>query len=95
MPILAAAIILQALSCSNGNSNLSGPDQAILKAEKPFVDTSRVPELIELYRAKRYESIQEGLAAGPDNVIKMSLHGKKIGSLSPKSRILPTWPPWI
>ena len=84
MPILAAAIILQALSCSNGNSNLSGPDKAILEAEKPVVDTSRVPELIELYRAKRYESIQEALAADPDKVIKISFHGKKIGSLSPE-----------
>jgi hypothetical protein len=42
------------------------------------------PELIELYRAKRYESIQEALAAGPENVLKMSFHGKKIGSLSPE-----------
>jgi len=84
MPILAAAIMVQAISCSSAGSDRSGPDKAILEAEKPTVDTSKVPELIELYRAKRYESIQEALAAGPENVLKMSFHGKKIGSLSPE-----------
>jgi len=83
MLILAAAIIVQALSCSRGNSGPVEPDKAVLEAEKPVVDTSRIPELIELYRAPRYEGMQEALAAGPDNVIKMSFHGKKIGSLSP------------
>ena len=70
------------VSCSSGGSDQQGADPAILEAEKPQVDTTRVPELIELYRAKRYESIQEGMAAGVEEVLKLSFHGKKIGALS-------------
>jgi len=83
-PILAAAMMVQSFSCSNAGSDPTGTDQAMMDAEKPVVDTSRIPELIELYRAPRYESIQEALAAGPENVLKMSFHGKKIGFLSPE-----------
>ncbi len=42
-----------------------------------------VLETLELYRAKRYEGIQEAMGAGVENVYKLVLHGKSMGTLSP------------
>lgn len=81
---LVVISILFAYSCNSSDTGSARPDQEIMKAEKFFVDTARVPELIELYRAKRYENIQEAFAAGPENVLKMSFHGRKMGELSPE-----------
>jgi len=89
LPLLAAAILIQSFSCSSAGPDNSETNRARMIAEKPEVDTSKIPELIELYRAPRYESIQEALLAGPENVLKMSFHGKKIGSLSPEIEQFP------
>ena len=82
--ILSLVFIFMILvySCNATNAGSNRPDPEIMKAEKPLIDTARVTELIELYRAKRYESIQEAVAAGPDNVLKLSFHGRKMGRLS-------------
>jgi len=61
-----------------------GNDKEIMKAEKPGVDTTMILETLELYQAKRYESLQEAMSAGIENVHKLVLYGRELGTLSPE-----------
>jgi hypothetical protein len=79
--ILAGLIVVQS-ACDATRRGGSAADKAIMNAEKPVVDSAYVPELLELYRAKRYEDFQTAMADGKENVRKISLYGKKIGTLS-------------
>jgi Leucine rich repeat len=80
--VLVCITITGATSCNSSGTGASGTDSSFIKPEKPAVDTTRVPEMIELYRAKRYEDFQTAEAAGIEQVLKISFHGKKMGSLS-------------
>jgi len=64
------------------NGNRSGTAGQPALPEKAVIDTSLVLETLELYRAKRYESIQEAQAAGIENAHKLVLYGRKMGTLS-------------
>jgi Leucine-rich repeat (LRR) protein len=67
-------------------SDKAAPSMAadIMKAEKPSIDTSKVLETLELYRAARYESLQAAMLAGAENVHKLVLWGRKMESLPPQ-----------
>jgi Leucine-rich repeat (LRR) protein len=52
-------------------------------AGKPAIDTSMVLETLQLYRAKRYESVREAMSAGVENAHKLVLYGRKMGTLTP------------
>jgi hypothetical protein len=78
--ILLLAGFLAGCSSSGGKQ---GNDTEIMKAEKPIVDNAMVLETLELYQAKRYESLQEAMAAGIENVHKLVLYGRALGTLSP------------
>jgi Leucine-rich repeat (LRR) protein len=80
--IILAGLILVQLACDATRRGSSRADKTIMDAEKPAVDSSYVPEILELYRAKRYEDFQTAMADGKENVRKISLYGKKIGTLS-------------
>jgi hypothetical protein len=83
---IVTGVTMLLLSCQGCQSGQKGPkpDPSIVEAEKPQVDSSRVIEMLDLYRAKRYEDLQGGLAAGPEQVYKISFHGRQMRSLSPK-----------
>jgi Leucine-rich repeat (LRR) protein len=62
----------------------NGNEQDLLTAEKPRIDDRIVLEELDLYRAKRYESIHTAIASGPDSIYKLVLYGKKLGVLDPQ-----------
>ena len=74
---IAALSVMLLLSISSCQPKGSG-------AEKPSVDSAKIIELVELYRAKRYEDIQGAIAAGEDQVYKISFNGRNLGSISPE-----------
>ncbi len=76
-------MLMTVSSCNSRGDGDNSLDQKIMTAEKPEVDSSLVLEEMELYRAKRYESIQEAQAAGIKNAHKLVLYGRKMGNLSP------------
>ena len=82
--ILMSLVLIFAYSCSISGTNNSKHARAILEAEKPSVDSARVPEMIELYRSKRYEDLQTAEAEGIEKVLKISFHGRQMGNLSPR-----------
>lgn len=51
--------------------------------QKPEIDSSKVLNTLELYRAKRFEGIQEVMNAGVENAHKLVLYGRNIERLSP------------
>lgn len=69
-------------SCQPAGSGYSGTNQPKALEEKPVIDSSRVPDILELYRAKRFESISEAQFAGRETVFKLVLQGRSMGSLS-------------
>lgn len=71
-------------SCNSGGSGDKDLDQELMRAEKPAIDTSMVLETLELYRAKRYESVREAMNAGVENAHKLVLYGRKMGTLTPE-----------
>lgn len=79
---IAGIALVLSTSCTSSGSNGTIPDDEILTAEKPAIDTSMVLETLELYRAMRYEGIQEAKLAGVENVHKLVLYGRKMGNLS-------------
>ena len=81
IPLTIASLLF---SCQSSGSGSKIPDKSIIEAEKPVVDSSKIIEIGELYRAKRYEDLQSGIMDGPENVRKMTFHGQKMGSLSPE-----------
>ena len=54
----SALVVLVMVSCHSNRSGNSGLDAAVIEAEKPAVDSSKIIELVDLYRAKRYEDLQ-------------------------------------
>lgn len=78
--ICLAVCVLSACVVKNGTDE---PKKEIIQAEKPDIDTMKVLETLELYRAKRYEGIQEAMNAGVENAHKLILYGRKLGSISP------------
>jgi hypothetical protein len=70
--------------CRDSGPKGQQPDPAVLKAEKPLIDSAKVIELLDLYRATRYEDLQSAYAAGPEQVYKISFYGRRMGSLSPE-----------
>jgi len=85
LAILAALIISSAcfFQACQGPGNSQG-DSSLSRDDKPQVDSSHVIDLQDLYRAKRYEDLQTALADGPEQVYKISFHGRQLGSLSPE-----------
>lgn len=77
-----ACLTLISAACNSGR-NTNGLNSTIMEAVKPVVDTTMVLKTLDLYRAKRYEGLQDAFAAGAENVYKMSFHGRKMKSLSP------------
>ena len=80
--IFAALILIILNSCQSGGS-MKSLNKEIMGKEKPAIDTSMVLETPELYRAKRYESIQDANNSDVKGVHKLVLHGKQLGKLSP------------
>lgn len=76
-------VVLMIPSCNQPGAGWQATESEIMNAAKPAIDSSRVLETLALYRAKRYEGIQEAMKAGVDNVHKLVLHGRKMGILSP------------
>jgi Leucine-rich repeat (LRR) protein len=62
-------------------NGLSGREVADI--QKPQIDTSKVLNTLELYRAKRFEGIQEAMNAGAEQVFKLVLYGRNMQSLPP------------
>jgi internalin A len=79
---MVSTLLLFNTGCNSTGNKSQRPDKAIMEASKPEVDSTKVIELIDLYRAKRFEDFQTALAAGKENVHKISFHGRKIGTLS-------------
>ena len=71
------------VSCTSGGTGSRQPAQEKITGEIPEIDTSKVLGTLELYRAKRYESVEEGLRNGIDHIFKLVLYGQKLGTLSP------------
>jgi len=82
--VLMSLVLIIASSCSSSGTGDSKPVRAILDAKKPSVDSAMVPEMIELYRSKRYEGLKTAETEGIENVLKISFHGRKMGTLSPR-----------
>lgn len=53
------------------------------KLQKPQIDSSKVLNTLELYRAKRFEGIQEAISSGPEQVFKLVLYGRDMKNLTP------------
>jgi Leucine-rich repeat (LRR) protein len=70
--------------CNSSGSGQNELDPLIMEAEKPVLDTTMVLEILELYRAQRFEGIQPALGAGVENAHKMVLYGRKLGTLPPE-----------
>lgn len=70
-------------ACNTSPDGKSGLDQSFMLAEKPAIDSSMVLERLSLYRARRYESIQNALSGDPDKVYKLVIWGKKLGVIPP------------
>jgi len=86
--IALASLLLFTWSCNTPDKGEKGFNREIVEADKPPIDTAMILETLELYRAKRYEGIQDALAAGVDNVYKLVLYGRKMGTLPPEIGVL-------
>ncbi|MEZ5069725.1 MAG: leucine-rich repeat domain-containing protein [Bacteroidales bacterium] len=75
LPLLLVSFFLG--SCGNRTQPSGTAKNPALLAEKPGVDSSRVLPELDLYRAKRFESVQEA-AAEPDRVHKLVLYGRDL-----------------
>ena len=82
--ITLASFLLFTWSCNTPEKRKDGLNREIMEADKPPVDTAMVLETLELYRAKRYEGIQDALAAGVENAHKLVLYGRRLGTPSPE-----------
>jgi Leucine-rich repeat (LRR) protein len=71
-------------SCTQSGTGDTGEAQKSAHISKPAIDTTKVLNTLELYRAKRYEGIQEALGAGADQVYKLVLYGRDMETLSPE-----------
>ena len=82
-PLLLGGLILSTIqSCgSSGSGSSEASGYQVSGLEKPVIDSSKVPETLELYRARRYESIGEARSAGVENVYKLVLYGRELTSL--------------
>jgi len=78
--LLPGIFLFLAYSCGSSGSD-SSTESARLSSEKPEIDSSGVLGTLELYRARRYESMEEAKSAGANNVLKLVLHGKELGIL--------------
>lgn len=79
--MVAWVVGLMTTGCRSGSNNMGKEDRAVIDAGKPAVDTTKVIALVDLYRAKRYEDLQSAMADGPEQVYKLSFHGRKLASL--------------
>jgi Leucine-rich repeat (LRR) protein len=70
-------------SCNAPSGGKTGPDESIMTAGKPAIDSSRVLETLDLYRAPRYESVQKAVSGSPEEVYKLVLWGQKLGVIPP------------
>lgn len=75
-------------SCNNNASSKKKLDRTVMESEKPAIDTSRVLPRLDLYRAKRFESVHAAVSGNPDKVYKLVLWGKKLGVIPPAIRQL-------
>jgi len=80
-PGIICTVVL--MSCNPPVADQQAQDRAIMDADKPVPDTTRILETLDLYRARRYEGIPEALDAGTEHVYKLVLYGQRMGSLSP------------
>ena len=77
-------LTISLVSCRSGDSQKTRLIPGEARALKPAIDTSKVLKPLELYRAKRYEGIQEARSAGGDNVHKLILYGRGLETLPPE-----------
>ena len=68
-------------SCRSGDPQKTRMIQGEARVLKPAIDTLKVLKPLELYRAKRYEGVQEALNAGGENVHKLILYGRGLETL--------------
>ena len=78
VPVLAIFFLM---SCGSSGSGSSGDYSKIKLSGKPEIDSSRVLETLDLYRAQRYESLEEAKSAGADEAYRLVLYGKNLSSL--------------
>ncbi len=71
-------------SCNRSNSESEGLNSPIIRSEKPVIDSSKVLQTGELYRASRYSDLQSALADSVKSVHKLVLYGQNLGILSPE-----------
>jgi len=77
-----AVLILISYSCHTSGSGPSGSAQGKIAKGKPVIDSSMVPETLELEGAERFVSIRDARSAGVKNVYKLVLQGKDLGAIS-------------
>ncbi len=80
--VCGIGLVVGVLSGCLAKNSTPGTGSEIINAEKPSIDTTRVLETLELYRAKRYEEIQEALIDGVEHGYKLVLYGRKMGQIS-------------
>lgn len=89
LALLPGLILFLIQSCGSPESGSeTGSTLPNALSKKPAIDSSRVPEALDLYRAKRYESVEEARSAGVENVVKLVLHSQELGTLPSKIRKL-------
>ena len=82
-PVFSIWIILVSLIFSCNPPVRHRPDRVndVSDPVKPAIDSLKVIGTLELYRDKRYESINEALGAGPENVHKLILYDRGLSEL--------------
>ena len=87
-PVISVLIFFAAMSafraCNTSPGEKTGLDQFIMPVKKPAIDSSMVLDRLSLYRARRYESVQDALSGDPDKVYKLVLWGKKLPVIPPE-----------
>ncbi len=82
--LILFAILSAFLACNTSPDGNSGTGQSFVSAKKPAIDSTVVLDRLSLYRARRYESVQDALSGNPEEVFKLVLWGKKLGFIPPE-----------
>lgn len=82
--VLFAALLMASLGACNSGAKGTRHDGGGTSAKKAAVDSSRIISLVDLYRATRFEDLPTALAHGPEQVYKLTFHGRQMGQLPPE-----------
>lgn len=82
--LMGTILVLLAACNFKDRDNTSDTPEHYELAQKALIDSSKILRKLELYRAPRFESIQEARSAGPANVHKIILYAKNLDHLSPE-----------